>query len=70
MLNQSQGKYYVTSATPLVLADVKVLSSNPIHGKVYSIQHYVIKFISDLRQVSNFFPGIPISSTKKTDDIT
>jgi hypothetical protein len=33
MLNQSQGKYYVTSATPLVLADVKVLSSNPIHGK-------------------------------------
>ena len=26
----------------------KVESSNPTHGKVYSIQHYVIKFISDL----------------------
>jgi hypothetical protein len=24
-------------------------------GKVYSIQHYVIKFVSDLRQVSGFF---------------
>ena len=29
----------------------KVLSSNPVHGKVYLIQHYVIKFVSDLRQV-------------------
>jgi hypothetical protein len=24
------------------------------HGEVYSIQHYVIKFISDLRQASGF----------------
>ena len=30
----------------------KVVSSNPVHGKVYLIQHYVIKFVSDLRQVS------------------
>jgi hypothetical protein len=29
----------------------KVVSSNPVHGEVYSIQHYVIKFVSDLRQV-------------------
>jgi hypothetical protein len=26
-----------------------VVSSKPAHGKVYSIQHYVIKFVSDLR---------------------
>jgi hypothetical protein len=26
----------------------------PVHGKVYSIQHYVIKFVSDLRQVGGF----------------
>ena len=26
----------------------------PIHGEVYSIQHYVIRFVSDLRQVSGF----------------
>jgi hypothetical protein len=28
-----------------------VVSSNPVHGKVYSIQYYVIKFVSDLQQV-------------------
>jgi len=41
-------------------------------GEVYSIQHYVIKFVSDLRQVSVFFKGTPISFTNKTDchDIT
>ena len=26
----------------------KIVSSNPAHGEVYSIQHYVIKFVSDL----------------------
>jgi hypothetical protein len=31
-----------------------VVSSNPVHGEVYSIQHYVIKFSSDLWQVSDF----------------
>ena len=29
-------------------------SSTPVHVKVYSIQHYVIKFVSDLRQVGGF----------------
>ena len=28
----------------------KVVRSNPVHGEVYSIQQYVIKFVSDLRQ--------------------
>jgi hypothetical protein len=28
-----------------------IVSSNPTHGEVYSMQHYVIKFVSDLRQV-------------------
>ena len=32
----------------------KVASSNPIHGEMYSIQHYVIKFVSDLQQVCGF----------------
>jgi hypothetical protein len=31
-----------------------VVRSNPVHGEVYSIQLYVIKFVSDLRQVSGF----------------
>ena len=29
-------------------------SSNPAHYKVYSIQHYVIQIVNDLRQVSAF----------------
>jgi hypothetical protein len=29
----------------------KVVSLNPAHGEVYLIQHYVIKLVSDLRQV-------------------
>jgi len=32
----------------------KVVSSNPVHGELYWIQHYVIKFVSDLRQVHGF----------------
>ena len=42
----------------------KIVSSNPIHGEVYSIQHYMIKFVSDLRQVGGFlqFPS-PIKLT-------
>ena len=32
----------------------KVVSLNPAHGEVYSIQLYVIKFVSDLWQVGGF----------------
>jgi hypothetical protein len=32
-----------------------------------SVQHYVIKFVSDLRYFGGFFPGPPVSSTNKTD---
>ena len=31
-----------------------VVNLNPAHGDVYSIQHYVIKFVSDLRQIGDF----------------
>jgi len=31
-----------------------VVSSNPAHDEAYSIQHYVNKFVSDLRQVGGF----------------
>ena len=48
------------------------VSSNPAHGEVYSIQHYVINFVSDLHQVGWFSLGTSVSSTNKTDrhDIT
>ena len=51
----------------------KVVSSNPVHGEVYSIQHHVIviKF-QWLAAGRRFSPGTPVSSTNKTDsfDIT
>ena len=31
------------------------VSLNPVHGEVYSIQHCVINFVSDLPQVGGFF---------------
>ena len=50
-----------------------IVSLNPVHGNVYSIQHYVIKFVSDLWKVGGFlWPGTSVSSNNKTDnrDIT
>ena len=32
----------------------KFVSSNPVHGEVFSIQLYVIKFVSNLVLVSGF----------------
>ena len=39
-----------------LLITPKVVSSNPTHGKmyIYSIQHYVIMFVSNSRQVGGF----------------
>jgi hypothetical protein len=45
------------------------VSSNPAHGEVYLIQHYVIKFVKDLRQVAGFLrafrfpPPIKLTAT-------
>ena len=33
---------------------INVISSNLAHYEVYPVQHYVIKFVSDLRQVGGF----------------
>ena len=43
-----------------------VVSSNPAHGEVYSIHHYVIKSDGDLWQVSGFSSTTLVSSTNKT----
>jgi hypothetical protein len=46
-----------------------VVSSNPAHGEVYYMSQYVIKLVSDMRQVGGFNM---VSSTNKPDrhDIT
>jgi hypothetical protein len=42
-----------------------------IHAEVYSIQHYVIKFVSDFRQVSGFLRLLRFPSPiKLSHDIT
>jgi hypothetical protein len=49
--------------------NTKVVTLNPAHGEVYSIQHYVIKFVSDLRQIGGFLlvlrfpPSIKLTAT-------
>jgi hypothetical protein len=48
----------------------KVVSSNPIHGEVYSIQHNVIKFVSNLRQVVGFLWFPPSISWHPTNHNT
>ena len=41
----------------------EVVSLNPVHGEVSSIQHYMIKFVSDLRQVGGFLWVLAQSKT-------
>ena len=50
----------------------RVVISNSSQGEVYSIQHYVKRFVNDLRLVGCFFRGTPVYSTNKTvrHDIT
>ena len=50
-----------------VLITTKAGSSNPAHCVVYSIQHYMIKFVSDFRQVRLFNPCTLVSSSNKND---
>ena len=38
----------------LVPITTNIVSLNPAHGEVYTIQLYVIKFVSDMQQVSDF----------------
>jgi hypothetical protein len=48
------GWYRSDIITTTYAITTNVVSSNPDQGEVYSIQHYVIKFVSDLRQVGGF----------------
>jgi len=50
---------YISNPYILCKDSTNVVNSNPTQAG-YSIQHYVIKFVSDLRQVGGFFSGIPV----------
>ena len=57
---------YLWQSVPIT---TNVMSSNSVHKEVYSIQHYAIKFVSDLRQVASFLwvlrfpPPIKLTAT-------
>jgi hypothetical protein len=52
-----------------VVVLIEVVSFNPAHYEVHSIQQYVIKFVSDFRQVGGFLwvfgfpPPIKLTTT-------
>jgi hypothetical protein len=52
-----------------VCITTEVVSLNPVHGEVYWTKHYVIKVVSDFRQVGGFLqvlrfpPPIKLTST-------
>ena len=60
---------FTTTCAISVSITTKLVSWNPFHGKVYPIQHYVIKFVSDFRQVGGFHqvlqfpPSIKLTAT-------
>ena len=61
--DRCQGLQLSMQSVPIT---TKVVSLNPVCGKVYSIQHYVIKIASDLRQVGGFLwfpPPIKLITT-------
>ena len=53
-LSWSYGSWIYNYMCNQCLSPLKLLSSNPVNGEVYSIQHYVIKFDSVLRQVDGY----------------
>ena len=63
---------YDKGVVVVVITTNVVSSYQPAHGEMYLIQHYVIKCVSDLRQVDGFLRVLPISPNNKTDrqDIT
>ena len=53
----------VVEFTTTCAITIKVVSSNPVHGEVYSIQQYVIKFVSDFIRVLLFPPLKKLTAT-------
>ena len=51
---------YLQLLVQTVSIKTEVVSSNPTHGEAYSIQHYVIKFVSGFFTVFRFQPSIKL----------
>ena len=54
----------VVGFTTTCTITTKVLNSNTVHGGVYSIQHYVVTFVSNLRMIGGFLWELPPTNKK------
>jgi hypothetical protein len=53
--NQDNLKYVINDKNIyLIFKSTTVVSSNTADGEMYSILHYVTKFVSDMRQIGSF----------------
>jgi len=69
VIPNEQQSFGIGQNDPILFTITNVVISNPAHGEMYSIQHYILLYITAGRW---FSPGTPVSSTNKTDghDIT
>ena len=56
---------FITTCTTSAYNNTNVVSLNHVYGEEYSIQHYVIKFVSDLQQVVGFLKVLQFPPLKK-----
>jgi hypothetical protein len=57
----------VVEFTTIYAITTKLVRTNHVHSEIYSIQHYVIKFVSDVQRW--FSPSNSVSSANKTDHL-
>jgi len=50
----NKSDFTVAEFTTIYAITTKLVRSDHVHSEIYSIQHYVIKFVSDLRQDGGF----------------
>ena len=53
-MSPSTNNYFVNIHSKNIIHTSQDASSSPVYGKLYSMQQYVIKLVSDLRQVCGF----------------
>ena len=55
----------VAEFTIICAISTKDVSSNPVHGELYYMQHNVIMFVSDWRKIDGFQRALQFSPTMK-----
>jgi hypothetical protein len=53
MTGGRHGRDCMVAGYTTIYITTKVVSLNPFHSEVYSVQHYALKFVSNIRQSSS-----------------